>query len=583
MVKKSKTMAEYLSPGVYVEEHDTGSKPMEGVSTSVAGFIGMAVRGKTVGVPELVTSFADYQRKFGGYLSENSHREYRYLPYSVEQFFQNGGSKCYVMRVAPKDAQLAYKEINNKIKFLASSKGQWGNKILVSIAKASKAKTQILSANQDEARYELKSVAGFHEGDVVLFNDGATKVYNKVKKIIGNSVEFEKSFEVDVVDANLLPKKTISTCEISVAIKYEETIEKYSDVSLNVKSPNYILNKLSKSDLLSVEILEKDIDADSVIANLYGEDVDKFSFALSNGFDGTIDSVEPSIYIGKDNGPSQRTGIQAFLDNNVVSMLAIPGITDPSVLVSLVAHCENLANRMAILDVPLDMVKVDEIADYRSMFDSTYAAIYHPWVQVYDVLDKKPVHIPPSGSIAGIYARSDTQRGVYKAPANETVRCTGLSCLYNKGEQDILNPLGVNLLRAFPGQGIKVWGARTCSSDMPLKYVNIRRLLIFIEESIKSNTSWAVFEPNNELLWMRVQRTIANFLTTLWSSGALAGATPAEAFFVDVSRNTMTPDDIANGRLICNIGVAPTRPAEFVIFRVTQIMGNEAGAGSSEE
>ena len=131
-------------------------------------------------------------------------------------------------------------------------------------------------------------------------------------------------------------------------------------------------------------------------------------------------------------------------------------------------------------------------------------------------------------------------------------------------------------LRTFPGQGVKVWGARTCSSDQALKYINVRRLLIFIEESIKANTNWAVFEPNNELLWMRVQRTISNFLTTLWGTGALAGTTPTEAFFVDVSRNTMTADDIANGRLICNIGVAPTRPAEFVIFRVTQLMGDES-------
>ncbi len=576
-------MAEYLSPGVYVEEHDTGSKPMEGVSTSIAGFIGMSVRGKTVGVPELVTSFADYQRKFGGYLSENSHGAYRYLPYSVEQFFQNGGSRCYIMRVAPQDARAAYKEINGKIKFVASSEGQWGDKILISISKASKAKTQILGENQAEARYEFKSVVGFHEGDIVLFSDGNTQVYNKIKKIIGNSVEFELPFDIDVVDKNLLPKKLISTCEIAITIKYEEIIEKYSDVSLNVKSPNYILNKLNKSDLINVEVLSQDIEPASIISQIYGEDVNKFSFALSNGFDGTVDAVDASIYIGQDGGPSQRTGLQAFLDNNVVSMLAVPGVTDPSVLVSLVAHCENLANRIAILDVPLDMIKVNEIVDYRSMFDSTYAAIYHPWVQIYDVLDKKPVHIPPSGSVAGIYARSDTQRGVYKAPANETVRCTGLSCLYNKGEQDILNPIGVNLLRAFPGQGIKVWGARTCSSDMALKYVNIRRLLIFIEESIKNNTNWAVFEPNNELLWMRVQRTISNFLTTLWGAGALAGATPAEAFFVDVSRNTMTPDDIANGRLICNIGIAPTRPAEFVIFKITQLMGDEVSEAPAED
>ena len=574
-LKSKNSMPEYLSPGVYVEEYDSGSKPMEGVSTSVAGFIGMAVRGKTVGEPVLITSFADYQRNFGGYLSENAYGGYRYLPYSVEQFFQNGGSRCYVMRVAPADAREASKEINGKIKFSASSQGEWGDKILVSITKDSKAKTQILEENKEEARYEFKSVAGFNEGDIVLFNDGETQVYNKIKKIIENSVEFEQPFDVDVVDKELVPKKLISTCEISMVIRYDETIEKYDKVSLNIKSPNYILNKLSKSDLIEVEMLSDELEANSIIAQIYGEDVNKFSFALSNGFDGTIGSVDASVYLGEDKGPSMRTGLQAFLDNSIVSMMAVPGITDPSVLVSLVAHCENLASRMAILDIPKDTVKVNEISDYRSMFDTTYAAMYHPWVQVYDNLEKKATHIPPSGVMAGIYARSDTQRGVHKAPANETVLCTGLSCLYNKGEQDILNPIGVNLLRAFPGQGIKVWGARTCSSDQAMKYINVRRLLLFIEETIKTNTNWVVFEPNNELLWMRVQRTISNFLTTLWGTGALAGTSPAEAFFVDVSRNTMSPDDIANGRLICNIGVAPTRPAEFVIFKVTQLMGDE--------
>ena len=169
------------------------------------------------------------------------------------------------------------------------------------------------------------------------------------------------------------------------------------------------------------------------------------------------------------------------------------------------------------------------------------------------------------------YARSDNTRGVHKAPANEVVRgCTGLDCQYNKGEQDILNPKGVNLIRSFPGQGIRVWGARTCTSNAQWKYINVRRLFIYIEESIKANTNWVVFEPNDELLWIRVSRTVEAFLTTLWRNGALAGTTTDEAFFVNVGRNTMSQDDIDNGRLICVIGVAPVKPAEFVIFRITQ-------------
>ena len=203
------------------------------------------------------------------------------------------------------------------------------------------------------------------------------------------------------------------------------------------------------------------------------------------------------------------------------------------------------------------------------MFDSNYAAMYHPWLQVFDPLDKKNIAVPPSGAMMGIYARSDNTRGVHKAPANEVVRaCVGLDCQFNKGEQDILNPKGVNLIRSFPGQGIRVWGARTASSDQSFKYINVRRLFIFIEESIKANTSWAVFEPNDTALWVRVQRTISVFLTNLWRNGSLTGSSPEEAFFVNIGRNTMSQVD--NGRLICVIGVAPVKPAEFVIFRITQ-------------
>ena len=224
--------------------------------------------------------------------------------------------------------------------------------------------------------------------------------------------------------------------------------------------------------------------------------------------------------------------------------------------------------------MPKEAKSVDEIMKHRNIVDSDYCAMYHPWLEVYDPLDKRNTYIPPSGSVMGIYARSDNSRGIHKAPANETVmNCTGLSVAYNTAEQDMLNPNGVNLIRSFPGQGIRVWGARTASSKPQWKYVNVRRLFIFLEESIKANTNWVVFEPNDELLWIRVRRTIEVFLEGMWKSGALAGSTAADAFFVNIGTNTMTQDDIDNGRLVCVIGVAPVKPAEFVIFRLTQKTG----------
>ena len=190
--------------------------------------------------------------------------------------------------------------------------------------------------------------------------------------------------------------------------------------------------------------------------------------------------------------------------------MAVPGVTDPNVQLMLVAHCENLGSRFAVLDMPREAKKLDDIMAHRDIFDTNYAALYHPWLQVFDPLDKKNIAIPPSGSMIGIYARSDSTRGVHKArPTSRYGPVWDLDCQFNKGEQDILNPKGVNLIRSFPGMGIRVWGARTATSNPSWKYINVRRLFIFIEESIKANTNWAVFEPNDEVLWVRVRRTPA--------------------------------------------------------------------------
>lgn len=572
-------MAEYLSPGVYVEEFDSGAKPMEGVGTSTAGFIGLAEKGPVVGVPQLVTNFADFKRTYGGYLSENEFGEYRFLAYAVEHFFVNGGSRCFIARVAPSDAKqakgIAPVELEDEgvVRFIAKNPGVWGDRIKINVSPASKAKTQILEALGNKT-YRVKNGAGFLPGDVVAYTakGEAKAVYNRVVTNQDNVMSFEEEFEGDVVDTALLPAKVISTCEITLEVKYEDQAETYENVSFNINASGYIEKKLAKSDLVIAEYIAQKHDGciapyDEITANGQAATV----IGLSGGSNGSVSSISPSDFMGVDNGAGRRTGIQSFVDNDVVSIMAIPGVTEPNVQLTLVAHCENLASRFAILDIPRDAKKVQDVIAHRDIFDSNYAALYHPWLEVFDPLDKKSMALPPSGSMAGIYARSDNTRGVHKAPANEVVRaCVGLDCQFNKGEQDILNPKGVNLIRVFPGQGIRVWGARTASSDGSWKYVNVRRLFIFIEETIKANTSWAVFEPNDEVLWVRVQRTISVFLTNLWRGGSLAGTSADEAFFVNIGRNTMSQDDIDNGRLICVIGVAPVKPAEFVIFRITQ-------------
>ena len=225
---------------------------------------------------------------------------------------------------------------------------------------------------------------------------------------------------------------------------------------------------------------------------------------------------------------------------------------------------------------------MNDIRDFRGRFFSKYAALYHPWIEVLDPLERaaqgappRKLLLPPSGFVTGIYARSDIERGVHKAPANEIVRgLTKFEANINKARQDVLNPEGINALRFFEGRGNRVWGARTMSSDPEWKYVNVRRLFIFLEHSIDKATQWAVFEPNGDRLWNNIRRTIEDFLLVQWKNGALLGEKPEKAFFVRCDRTTMTQNDLDNGRLIVLIGVAPVKPAEFVIFRIGQWTGD---------
>ena len=567
-------MAEYLSPGVYVEEYDNSPRSIEGVGTSTAGFVGLAEKGKVEGVPSLVTNFASFVKQFGGFLSEFEYGEYRYLANSVEQFFANGGTRCYVARVVPEDARKASKKAG--ILFAeAANEGKWGNRIQIAFNTVTKKKMQLLSkAESQENTYIAKSVAGFTEGDTVMVNGE----YNQISIIYDNTVTFAKAFEQEVVDNSIVPVTVLYLVETDVSIRYNDDIELYSGVSFNVKSPNYIQNVVANSAIATFTVSPAN-GAVNPVSEILGEGLTNGVITLANGKDGSISKVSAATFIGKDEGPGKRTGIQSFVENSVVSMMAVPGVTIPEVVVSLVGHCEILGSRFAVLDMPKDMTKTEDLINYRSMIDSTYAAMYHPWIQVLDRSSNKAGFVPPSGAVLGVYSRTDVNRGVHKAPANESVFCSGLKTNYTTGEQDILNPEGINLIRQMPGQGIKVWGARTASSNSAFKYVNVRRLFIYVEESIKANTNWVVFEPNDTTLWNRVRVTISSFLENLWRNGMLAGDTPAEGFFVEIGPSTMTEDDIRNGRLICNIGIAASRPAEFVVFKVTQ---HTSSAGSAE-
>lgn len=567
-------MAQYFSPGVYVEEYDNSPRPMEGVGTSVAGFVGFAEKGSTEGGLSIITSYREFVRQYGKPLSEFEYGEYRYLAAAVEQFFVNGGGSCYVSRVCVPDAKAASAK-RGILSVEAANVGKWGNKIQITLTSASRRRMQMVGRNGEA--YVAKSTDGFREGDLVVCG-GA---YNRIKSIIDNGVTFEQEFAEDIVDTALIPATQVYLVETDISVRCGEEAENYRGVSFNTANPNYIAFRMAGSELVNIAVTEEAGIGDPVAAIL-GEGSADGMFMLENGQDGSIGKVTAGTFIGEDSGPGKRMGLEAFTEVANVNMLAVPGVTIPEVIVALVGQCENLKNRFAIIDMPKDSHKVNDLLKYREMIDSSYAAMYHPWLQVFDRSANKSDFVPPSGAVAGVYARTDNTRGVHKAPANEAVFATGLSVSYTKNEQDFLNPAGINLIRELPGQGIRIWGARTASSNGNFKYVNVRRLFIYVEESIKANTNWVVFEPNDESLWDRVGATIRNFLDDMWRNGMLAGATPAEAYFVEIGPSTMSRDDIANGRLICNIGIAPSRPAEFVVFRVTQFTAGASEASGGE-
>lgn len=276
------------------------------------------------------------------------------------------------------------------------------------------------------------------------------------------------------------------------------------------------------------------------------------------------------LFIGEDNGPGRRTGLHVFSPINEISLVAAPGMSDPAIHDALLTHCEVNADRFAILDCAEDLTtSLDQM--YRPR-DSSYGAYYFPWLQVFDPVAKANKFIPPSGPVAGVYARTDSERGVHKAPANELIRgALGLKYYLTSAEQALLNPRGINLIRDMGDRGIRVWGARTLSTDPEWRYINVRRLFLVLEQSIKAGTQWTVFEPNDQGLWKKIVRNLRAYLMTVWRSGALFGETPEQAFFVKCDSETNPPELIDMGQVNIEIGVAPVKPAEFVIFRIGQL------------
>ena len=510
----------YLSPGVYVEEVQKGTRPIQGAGTSLTAFVGITAEASikrfnpNTGVeeviesrlnkPTLVTSWTSYTKIFGEFTSD------AYLPDAVYGYFANGGGPCYVTSIraisdlGADEATAARATIpaakGDSFSVTAKLAGEVGNNLTVTIA--------------NEADADGKPTGAFTMTIGQQTLSGLTMKKNDEKYV--GSAHFDNATIGDVGNANNTP------------------------VDGTYVLSGGGLRPLSEADYIG-------------------------SAARRTGIEGleSIDELRlivcPDLMAGYDGSKAAKERIR-------------------SVQSAMIAHCERLRYRFAILDTPPGL-SPQEAIEWKQFinFDTSYAALYYPWVQIPDLLQGGTRLSPPSGYVAGVYNRVDGTRGVHKAPANEIVMgVVDLELKLSRGEQDQLNPIGVNCIRSFSGMGIRIWGARTLSSDGSWRYINVRRLFIYVAASMDVGLQWVVFEPNSQGLWAKVRRDVTSFLRTVWSSGALFGSSESEAFYVkcDGELNSREVRDL--GQLIIEVGICPVKPAEFVIFRLSQWAGADA-------
>jgi phage tail sheath protein FI len=513
-------MPTYLTPGVYVEEVPSTSKPIEGVGTSIAAFVGLAPGGP-VNTPVRISNWTQFAKIFGDPSEPDNgpFMEGAYLAHSVYGFFQNGGALCWVVRVGAPE--------NGAARPVAA-----------------------LPAAADKAVETFRAQA--LEGV-----DGTVKVeVSEEPKPEGGDATYKL-----VVDAG------------------PSGHEEYEGLTLKKGRANLATKVNAASKLIKIEETGASL-PEAQRAPAPG------TYALSSP-PVSPEQVSPGDFEGD---VARRKGMGGLAAVDEITMVCMPDIMtladngDDAQLRDLqgkmIAHAEMAGDRMAIIDAPPNLLP-QEILEWRmntAGYDSKFAALYYPWIEVMDPLSNQPMLVPPSGHAAGVWCRTDATRGVHKAPANEVIMgINGLGFQVTQAEQGGLNKVGINCIRSFPGRGIRIWGARTLSSDPEWRYINVRRLFNYVAESIMEGTQWSVFEPNDQRLWMQLRIAAGNFLTRTWREGALFGSTPEEAFFVKCDEETNPPEVIEAGQVICEIGIAPVKPAEFVVFRLSQY-----SAGASE-
>jgi uncharacterized protein len=522
-------MPEYLYPGVYVEEVDTGNEPIEGVSTSTVGFLGFTERGTPT--PTFITSYTQFVRTFGGPVLGANGLPSCYLAYAIQGFFQNGGLRCWVARVTSNSSVAASDTSLPEMTVTAAGPGSWGGQV------------------------------GYLIGPASLANS--------------NLFQLTVIYWSSLTDAQAQQGAT----NIGTAISKADLVETYDNLSADPSSSTYYVAAVNgASNLVTLTQNSAAVPTttgQSVVLLANASDGAGVSGLVLGDFEGLDSNANPIT--DSDGNPVALPGLGMI---GGISLLCCP---DESLLPAgviadqLNLQCTTLLDRFAILQSLPQAGQPANVTPPSTITGSQYCAFYYPWLYITDPISDNSILIPPGGHIAGIYARSDTNRSVAKDPANEPILgIDSIQLKINDQTQGVLNPLGVNCLRYFSGRGNLVWGGRTTSSDPDWKYISVRRLFIFVEQSIKQGTQQYVFEPNDQTLWARVVRSVSDFLTGLWSDGMLQGAKKEEAFFVRCDQTTMSQADIDNGKLIMIIGIAPVQPAEFVIFQIGQWDGGSS-------
>ena len=666
-------MATYTTPGVYYERIDATAPAISAIRTDVAGFVGIAVSGPLdTAVP--VQSWKQFQAYFGGFTGSG------FLAYAVRSFFENGGSRCWVVRVASNDpagGALASKlELGSTTagrsvwNICASSPGTWGNALTVSMRETHQAQTTGWLEKNHPERIIVASTTGFTRATLVrLSQPGKPSVLRVVAAIdatqgfaslIPDATKYlvwvpdqpELRLPYDSTPLTFEPDQSIQVESIEYTVIVEQAgipVALYLGLSLIPESPNYgptILAPLEIPDDLTsrqvlpplpapiaIEELRPEFTPDSTASFRPLEQIvlPADNSFLTGGQDG-LRLLTAYDFVGEPVDPldsdlvkkSKIRGLRALEAIDEVSILAVPDINIQPIAVPpieplppcqpdiclpstvppvappappldielppvfsdadiyrvqavMIEQCEDTRSRVALIDPPVSAVRderlgISAVQSWRSQFDSKYAAFYFPWLRVVDplrVFGALTRDIPPSGHVAGQYANTDIKIGVHKAPANAPLAWVqDVTISVNNAQHGVLNPLGINAIRTLPGRGIRIFGARTVSSDPDWRYINIRRLMIMIEKAIYLSSQWAVFEPNDEITQAKLRLSITSFLLALWQKGALAGSTADAAFFVRCDQTINPAPQRANGELIALIGVAPVNPFEFVVVRV---------------